>query len=173
MESKLISVIIPVWRPNIEQLIKCLQSTINQTYTNLEIILVYRKDQKYDQAFYSLMDEYSDDKRIRILEGKKLGIANSLNEGILDSKGEIIGRIDADDYCKSDRFEKQIEIKNTNKPSVLGSWACLVSMNDNELGKIEVPVTHEQIRKNMMFHCPMLHPTLLMEKKNVKRNWAL
>jgi len=165
LKSKAISVIIPVWKPDLEQLKKCLNSVVNQTYEELEIILVYRSDSQYDSDFYSLLEEYRDDKRLKVIQGKKRGIANSLNEGILISKGELIGRIDSDDYCDQKRFEKQIEVKTKNKVNIIGSWAYRISNSGKIIGRVEVPIKHSDIRKKMMFHCPMLHPTLLMDKK--------
>lgn len=165
MKTGKVSVIIPVWKPNLEQLKRCLDSLIKQSFGNLEVILVYRKSQHYDDSFFSLVDEYNDDGRIRILDNKNPGFVNALNEGISNSTGEFVGRIDADDYCDPERFEKQLEFKKENKLDVVGSWAYWLSNDGRTLGKIEVPITHKEIRRKMMFHCPILHPTLLMDKE--------
>lgn len=165
MENGKISVIIPVWHPNIDQLKKCLNSVIKQTYVNLEIILIYRKSEGFDDKFYHLINEYHEEKRLKVIEGKSKGFVNALNEGILNSNGEFIGRLDADDYCKIERFEKQLEFKKIHNYNIVGTWAYSISEDGKIIGKIEPPTSHFDIRKKMMFHCPLLHPTILMDRK--------
>lgn len=164
MKKQKISVIIPVWKPDFDQLTKCLDSIINQTYENLEILIMYRNSTEYDKKVFSIINEYND-KRIKIIESKATSFVSTLNEGIQISSGEIIARIDADDYCDIHRFEKQIEFKEKNQLNIVGSWAHWVSNQGDIIGKICLPVTHSQIRKKIMYHNPMLHPTLIMEKK--------
>ena len=114
MKKQKISVIIPVWKPDFDQLTKCLDSIINQTYENLEILIMYRNSTEYDKKVFSIINEYND-KRIKIIESKATSFVSTLNEGIQISSGEIIARIDADDYCDIHRFEKQIEFKEKNQ----------------------------------------------------------
>ena len=104
LEQGLISVILPVWKPNINQIKQCLDSLINQTYRHQEIIIIYRKSNLYDKDFFALIDEYNDE-RLKVIIGEKPGLPNKLNEGILNASGEYIARMDADDYCELNRFE--------------------------------------------------------------------
>lgn len=165
MKNRLISVILPIWQPNLEHFKACIESVVNQSYDSLEIIIVYRKSKDSDHDFYSLMNEYNDDKRIKIIENKKIGFTNSLNEGIVNSTGELIGRIDGDDFCEISRFEKQLDFKDQNEANVVGSWAYHISDKGKHIGKIETPVCQTEIRKKIMFHNPMLHPSILMDRK--------
>ena len=165
MENK-ISVIIPVWKASLEQLRQCLDSILNQTYAKLEIIIVYRNSKQHDDGFFSLVEKYNDN-RLKVITSKTNGFVNSLNEGIMSSTGELVARIDADDYCDSKRFEKQLGFKQVNKLNIVGTWAYRISDEDEIIGKIEVPTTHEQIRKKIMFHCPMLHPSILVDKETL------
>ena len=118
MKKDLISVIIPVWRPNNNHLKCCINSVINQTYTNLEIILIYRSDPEFDNNFRGLMKEYSD-KRIKIIESLQKGVAFGRNLGIKNSTGEFLANIDSDDYCIENRFERQIKVMKSKKCNFL------------------------------------------------------
>lgn len=162
MEGK-ISIIIPIWKPNIEFVSKCLQSVLEQTYQNLEIIIIYRNELDYDESFFKLLEQYSD-KRIILIQGKSKGFVNALNEGLEKSTGEYIARIDSDDYCEQNRLELQLKYKKENDLNIVGSWAHWISDNGKIMGTIEMPTDHKNIRKKIMFHCPMLHPTILMDK---------
>jgi len=146
LKKDLISVILPIWKADINQLKKCIDSLINQTYSQIEIIIVYKKSSEFDDAFYQLISTYQDD-RIKITDDKNQGFPAALNEGIKNSTGEFIARIDSDDFCELDRFEKQLKFKTNNKYNVVGSWAYLVSLDGKKIGKKILPVTHEEIRK--------------------------
>jgi glycosyltransferase involved in cell wall biosynthesis len=90
------------------------------------------------KKFYSLIETYNDD-RIRIIDNVSKGLTNSLNEGIKNSTGQFIARIDADDYCEINRFEKQLEFKNRYNYDIVGSWAYSISHEGKIIGKIELP----------------------------------
>jgi len=164
MEKELISVILPVWKPIISQLKKCVESLICQTYSNNEIIIVYKKSLEHDQKFFELVESFSNSS-IKIIIDKNTSFPAALNEGIQNSSGEFIARIDADDFCEKHRFEKQLEFKEKNDCNVVGSWAYDVTIDGKKIGKRIKPVTHQAIRKKMMWRCPILHPTVLMDRK--------
>ena len=164
LEQGLISVILPVWKPNFTQLKQCLDSLINQTYRHQEIIIIYRKSELHDKDFFALIDEYNDE-RLKVIIEEKTGFTNSLNEGILNASGEYIARMDADDYCELNRFEKQLDFKEKTQSNIVGSWGYSISDDGKILGKIEMPVTHSDIRKKMMLHDPLLHSSVLMDRK--------
>jgi len=164
MIKNLISVIIPIWRPNISHLKICLDSLINQTYSNIEIIIAYSKSLDFDEGFYKLMTEFNDE-RIKIIESPKRGLSIQTNNAIAQSSGEFIGRIDADDFCSLERFERQLDYKKKNKIDVLGTWGIYVNKNGKEIGKIELPLTHNELRKKMMEHVPVMGGAVLIDSK--------
>jgi len=151
MKKDLISVIIPVWRPNHNHLKCCINSVINQTYSNLEIILIYKSDPEFDNNFRGLMKEYSD-KRIKIIESSQKGVAFQRNLGIKNSTGEFLANIDSDDYCIENRFERQIKVIKSKKCNVLGSWAFIISNAGKKIGTLKYPTTHLEIRKKIILH---------------------
>ena len=98
----LISVIIPVY--NVEQYLRqCIDSVINQTYKNLEIILV--DDGSTDNSG-KICDEYAlKDKRIKTIHKKNGGVSSARNIGLDIAKGDYIGFVDSDDYIERDMYE--------------------------------------------------------------------
>lgn len=98
-----VSIIIPVY--NAEQYLQeCVESAMNQTYKNIEIIAV--DDGSADHSL-EILKKYAD--RIKIIEKENGGAASALNVGIKHATGEWIKKIDADDILHEDAVEILVE----------------------------------------------------------------
>lgn len=102
MKRDLITIIIPLY--NVESFIeRCLNSVVNQTYKNLEIILI--NDGSTDNSL-SICEEYrKKDKRIKLINKKNGGVSSARNCGLDIYNGKYITFIDADDYVEVDYIE--------------------------------------------------------------------
>lgn len=100
--NNLVSVIVPVY--NVEIFIKkCLNSIVNQTYKNLEIILI---DDGSSDNSGKICDEYAaKDKRIKIIHKINGGVSSARNAGLDIANGDYIGFIDPDDYISENMYE--------------------------------------------------------------------
>lgn len=98
-----VSVIIPVY--NVEQYLeRCLDSVVNQTLKDIEIIIV--NDGSTDSSL-KICDKYAlQDQRIKIITRKNGGLAAARNTGLEHATGEYIGFVDSDDWIDSDYYEK-------------------------------------------------------------------
>ena len=106
MEDK-ISIIIPVYK--VEKYIrKCVDSAINQTHLNLEIILV---DDGTPDNSGKICDEYAQkDTRIKVIHKKNGGLSDARNFGLDIAKGKYIFLLDSDDYIEKDTIEYLYEL---------------------------------------------------------------
>ena len=97
-----ISIIVPVY--NIEKYIsECIESIINQTYKNLQIILV--DDGSTDKSGI-ICDEYArKDTRINVIHQKNGGLVSARKSGLRNVEGEFVGFVDGDDYIEPDMYE--------------------------------------------------------------------
>lgn len=101
MEEK-ITVIVPVYRVE-SYLEKCVDSILNQSYTNLEIILV---DDGSPDKCPEICDRYAEkDSRVKVIHQKNGGLSCARNAGIEIATGEYIGFVDSDDYIDSRMYE--------------------------------------------------------------------
>jgi len=102
MDQKIVSVIVPVY--NVEKyLTRCVESIKNQTYRNLEIILV--DDGSTDNSG-KICDEISKtDNRIIVIHKENGGLSDARNAGMDISTGDYIGFVDSDDYIDDDFYE--------------------------------------------------------------------
>ncbi len=108
----LVSVIVPIY--NVEKYLKvCIESLTNQTYKDLEIILV---DDGSPDNSYLICEEYANkDSRIKILRKKNGGLSDARNAGLKIATGDYLFFVDSDDYIINDCIEILVEgIKNSN-----------------------------------------------------------
>ena len=105
MLQPLISVIVPCY--NVEEYLpKCIESILNQTYRNLEILLV---DDGSPDNCGRICDEYAaKDSRIRIIHKKNGGLSDARNAALDVMTGEYVTFIDSDDYISKYFYEKLI-----------------------------------------------------------------
>lgn len=139
-DSPLISIVVPVY--NTEQYLeKCIESIRNQSYSNLEIILV--DDGSTDQSG-EICDRYSEiDSRIKVVHEENGGQAKARNTGICISTGQFLLFVDSDDYINEyivEHMYKRIE-EDRSDLAVCGHY--FLDEAGNELGVFTIP---DQVR---------------------------
>ena len=111
------SIIVPVY--NSEKYInRCLESLSNQTYQNIEIIIV--NDGSNDGSLELITKFQEKDPRIKIITQKNLGVSFARNKGIKESSGDYILFVDSDDYIDINTIEKCNKIITDKKVDILG-----------------------------------------------------
>lgn len=119
--NPLISVIVPIY--NVESYLKkCVDSILNQTYTNLEIIMV---DDGSPDGCPAICDEYAvKDGRIRVIHKENGGVSSARNAGMAAAAGDYIGFTDSDDWIEPDMFERLVgnALKYKTDISVCGTF---------------------------------------------------
>jgi len=163
--NELISVIMPVWKPNVEQFNLALNSILSQTYSNIEFLVMYKKSEGIvDEQINEIVNRNKDDHRLKFHISNE-GFVERLNKGIELSKGSVIGRMDSDDISTKNRFEEQIKCLRENNYSIMGSWVYSISTEGEIIGTIEPPFEPNQIRKKIMYHSPISHSSIIIDKK--------
>lgn len=114
--NELISVIVPIYRVE-KYLDRCIQSIINQTYRNLEIILI---DDGSDDACGTICDKYArQDKRIKVIHKANEGLDRARKSGMEIATGKYIGYVDSDDWIEENMFQVMHDLAEKNKVAVV------------------------------------------------------
>ena len=123
MESKLLSIIVPVY--NSEKYIsKCIESILNQSYKNIELLLI---DNMSEDSSRTICESYENaDSRIRLLVEPKKGAAAVRNRGIREASGDYITFIDSDDYIAHESYGEIIKkMLDTDVELACFSYNCV------------------------------------------------
>ena len=98
-EEKLVSIIVPIY--NVEKYLdRCISSILNQSYRNLEIILV---DDGSTDGSREICDTYArKDNRVKVIHQENQGVATARNAGLDGCRGDFISFVDSDDYIHPD-----------------------------------------------------------------------
>ena len=162
--NPLVSVIIPVH--NGEKYIKeAIDSCLNQTYKNIEVIVV---DDKSEDNTLKILKEYGEKITVIPVE-KQDGLGNVINIGIRASKGKYIARMDADDVMYPTRIEKQVEYLESNPKCVaVGGQIDIIDGESKIVGHREYAIEDRDIKRNRFLFQPFAHPAVTLRKSSVE-----
>jgi len=162
----LISVIIPYYKKKrfIDYSIK---SVINQSYSNLEIILIYDDEDKSDLKY--LKDNYGFNKKIKFIVNKKnIGAGLSRNKGIKSANGKYICFIDADDIWKKDKLKKQLKIMK-RKRFVISHTSYEIITKNNKIIGCRAARTFKNV-DSLLKSCDIGLSTVIIKKSILKKS---
>ncbi len=147
-----------------------LDSIFCQTLPPPEVILV--EDGPLTPELYAVLDEYQgvypELKRVRL--SKNEGLGRALNEGLKYCSHELIIRMDTDDICMQDRFERQILYMKAH-PDIDISSGSIVEFEDkidNPKSIKSLPLSHLDISNYIKLRSPLNHPAVIFKKSKVE-----
>ena len=161
--NPLVSVIIPVY--NKRKFIKAtIDSVINQSYQNFEIIVV--DDGSTDNSM-DIVNSLNDS-RLRVFSQPNSGVERARNNGFYNSVGSFITFQDADDLMSQDRLKKQIDFFVSNEALVLvGTWANVIDVSGNVIGSICPPISNDALRLAHIFRNQFVSSSVMIRRSAI------
>lgn len=130
-----VSVIIPVYKVE-KYLDACISSVVNQSYRNLEIILV--DDGSPDKCPTMCDDWAKRDNRIKVIHKVNGGLSSARNAGLNEATGEYIAFLDSDDWIEKDMYKDMVEaISKYNVDFVAGKIMCYIEKDGRKIPFME------------------------------------
>ena len=155
-ENPLISVIVPVYNIKREYLERCITSISNQTYRNLEILLV---DDGSTDGSRAVCDEFAEkDSRIRVFHKENGGSSSARNVGIENATGEYLGFIDSDDFIEPDMYELLANAIQKHQVKMAQISRDEIDEEGNKLPDVceppaeEIMITAEDMMRELLMH---------------------
>lgn len=163
-DQPLVSIILPTY--NREQYIrKAIDSVLDQTYRNFELIII--NDGSTDETTEIVSEFSKKDLRVRIITNKvNLGLVKTLNRGIRDALGKYIARLDDDDFwCDKRKLEKQVDFLEKNiEYALVGGGVIRIDKEGKEIVRYLLPENDGNIRKIILVDNAFAHSTVLFRK---------
>ncbi len=165
----LVSVIIPAYNAG-DFIERTLNSVLNQTYQNLEVLVI--DDGSQDRTAQLVREIAQRDRRVQLLQQSNLGVAAARNLGIQSAKGEFIAPIDADDIWFPANIEKQVQciLSAGLEVGLVYSWSVDIDENDKLTGVFRVVEIEGDVYGTLVCHyflgnasCALIRRTCLEE----------
>ena len=141
MENQLVTIVVPVY--NVEKYLdRCVESIVNQTYTNLEILLI---DDGSPDNCPRICDEWARrDSRIRVIHKENQGLGMARNTGIENATGEYICFFDSDDYVSPDLIRKALE-KILQEQADIVIYGYVMARPEKDVYVPLIPVPNQEV----------------------------
>lgn len=163
-----VSVLTPIYNTNPEHLRECIESILNQTFTDFEFLIV--NDSPDNKNIEKIVKEYaSKDNRVKYYKNdKNLGITPSRNKLLKMARGEYIAIFDHDDISVPERLEKQVKyLDEHNEIGVVSGW---IEMFGRENKVVKIIEHDDDIRVNLTMHCTIPHTAAMIRKSVLDDN---
>ena len=129
----LVSAIIPYFKKK-KFIDQSITSVLNQSYSNIEIIIIYDDEEKSDLEY--LRTNYNSNKKIKIIvNDKNIGAGFSRNKGIREAKGKYVCFIDSDDIWKKEKVENQLNYMKKNNYKISHTSYEIINDKNEVIGK--------------------------------------
>ncbi|MBI1327571.1 MAG: glycosyltransferase [Alphaproteobacteria bacterium] len=161
-ESPLVSIIMGVY--NAEKfLVPAIESVLQQTYTNIELVIV--DDGSTDSTTKILKDFEAKDFRVKVVLQQNEGLTRALNTAASVAEGVYLARMDADDICHKERIEKQADFLQKNMDiDLVGTALMLIDDEGKKKRFYTNPLYDEQIKARLEMAPAFAHPSIMMRK---------
>lgn len=158
-----VSVLFPVYKPTLPQLVEAIDSIQNQSHDDFECLFLY--DAPSDDISELLTRYSKSDSRFRVIRAGDKGLTQALNLGLDISDGEFIARMDADDISSPNRFALQLKHLNDSNLDVVGGDYLVIDNSGNVVDARLVPKGHMEIGVVMAKGVPFAHSSVMIRRQ--------
>lgn len=157
-----LSVLLPVYNTRSDWLSIAIESVLNQTHRDFELLLLNDGSTDPDTLATLAAFEKADD-RVRLIHNpENMGLPKTLNRGLTLARYDWVARMDGDDISEPQRFEQQVAFLRSHPDiTVLGTGVSI-------FGDFETvcrnPERHDEIASMMLARCPIAHPSVIFLK---------
>ncbi len=145
---------------------EALMSVLGQTFPDFEVLVL--DDGSTDETPDMAEEMAARDDRIRVCRQDRHSMAETLNRGIAMARGELLARMDGDDVCLPERFERQLRHLQANRDvALVGTQTIRIDESGTPTGTTRLPLTAHHIRQQLMRRNAIAHPSAMMRREAV------
>lgn len=147
-----------------DQLRQALQSCLDQTYSNFELVVVVNGPSA-DAVANTVRAWHGNDTRVRIFATQVRDLCFSLSLGLHHARGVLVARMDSDDVSRSDRLERQVAfLREHPEVMVVGSAYEIIDAKGVVQRMVSLPTGDAAIRRAMLWTNPICHPSVMFRR---------
>lgn len=162
--SALVSIVVPVY--NVEKyLSKCIESIVNQSYENLDVILV---DDGSPDGCSTICDKYAhDDGRVRVIHKTNGGLVSAWKCGLNEAKADWVVFVDGDDWIEKDHISSLVKEQEKSNADIVVTFTKEVTKSRSRLIEFEVPLGNYSGSKMIQELYPVMINSGGFEKRGI------
>lgn len=172
-EDNKVSVLMSVYNETKSEINEAIESVLNQTFSNLELIIVNDNPLRTELDSILLYFATKDDRIIIVKNERNMGLALSMNEAFKHASGCFIARMDSDDISILNRFEKEVRIlEHDNFDLVFTNYKYIneeSQLINNGLSAIGAIKNKEEMIYGIVFGSLIHHPTVMFRREIFER----
>lgn len=163
--SPIVSVLMPVWKPDPVFFRLAVQSVLAQSLKDWELVIV---EDPSGAPAASLLETPADSRIRHHVNSQRTNIVDQLNEGLSHCRADWVARFDADDICHPRRLERQVDYLRAHEDiSVLGTQMTVIDESGDQIGHRSYPRRHNDIMRRMSRSNPLAHPSVMFRRQVV------
>lgn len=168
-----VTVIMSVYQESVEWIKQSIDSILNQSFGDLEFIIVNDKPDRSENALLLKEYELADSRVCVITNNSNLGLTKSLNKALEIAQGEYIARMDADDISSPDRIELQVSFLDSHPDiCVVGGWMGTIDEDGNTIdGVIRYETDPIWVKALFLQNSQVGHPSAMFRR--VVNKWPV
>jgi glycosyltransferase involved in cell wall biosynthesis len=167
MTAPLVSVVMPVYRPHPVYFPQAIESVLNQSFADFELIIVEDPSPSTGQAYLAGRN----DARIRyILNDQRTSLVRQHNRSLAEARGRLICRFDADDICEPQRVEREVAFLESHPDiDIVGSCLTVIDEHGKVIGRRDYPADHADILAAMRRFNPIANSSVMYRREVYER----
>ncbi len=161
-----ISVLLPVYRPNLDYLQLAIDSILKQTLTSFELIII---EAESEISLQSCLQQFNDHRIVHLRHQGKASLVDQLNYGLQEARAPLAARMDGDDWSYPERLRKQFDFMQLHpEVTVLGTAINIMDNQGKTVGKRMYPTDASAIRNSLRRYNAIAHPSVMYRKEAVQ-----
>ena len=139
----LVSIVVPVFQPHPVFFRAAIQSLIEQSFPDIEVIIV---EDPSSMSAREVLAEMHDSRIVHVMNSQRTSLSRQHNRGLSMARGTFLCRFDADDICEPDRVERELAfLRDHPEVDVVGSSLAIIDEHARIVGRRPYPTSHTSI----------------------------
>lgn len=142
-------------------------SILNQTFRDFELIVI---DDGSTDRTAKIIKNINDRRIVYIHNELNLGLTKSLNRGLDIASGQLIARMDADDFALPARLDRQVAEFSRKNIEICGTWGAVKFKGVSVVKKYKPPILNDDIIRRMSVANPLIHSSVMLDRMKIGCN---